>query len=37
MAAEKSGRPDEAKVNYRRALELQPGFAKAAAALAALK
>ncbi len=37
MAAEKSGRTADARASYKQALEIQPGFAKAAEALAALK
>lgn len=37
MAAEKSGRRDEARALYHKSLELEPGFSKAEDALAALK
>lgn len=36
MAAEKSGRRDDARALYRKSLELEPGFSKAEEALAAL-
>ncbi|MFH1498373.1 MAG: tetratricopeptide repeat protein [Verrucomicrobiota bacterium] len=36
MAAEKSGRADEARAHYRKSLELEPGFTKAEHALTAL-
>ncbi len=37
LAAQKSGRPDDARAHYRKSLELEPEFSKAIDALAALR